>query len=281
MSDSAKKVLIDTNVFIALEETGRVMDDMHADMLRLCRELHFDLYCHPAQMLDLGRDRQIERRTIQISRLKAYPKLESPPEPSGFDLMELDWRESNDNDKIDNLLLFALKRNAVAYLLTEDQGIHRKAKRAGLGSRVFKTEDFLSYLFNEKNRRREIDTDCVRIKTVNLYSVPIEQPFFDSLREGYGGVEFDQWYGDKSAAGRKAWIVGDEKKLDALCMFKAEDESERITDAGDRLPGQVLKLCISWWGQTPAALRRQPGSWWGQTPAALMVLGCKAIVLAR
>lgn len=243
MEELTKKVLIDTNVFIALEETGRVMDDMHADMLRLCRELHFDLYCHPAQIKDLERDRQIKRRAIQISRLKSYPKLELPPEPTGFDLMELDWRQSNENDKIDNLLLFALKRNAVSYLITEDQGIHRKARRANLESRVFKVEDFLSYLFNERSRQREVDTDCVRIKTVNLYSVPIEQEFFDSLRDGYGGEDFNKWYGDKSAAGRKAWIVGQEAKLDAFCMFKAEDESEKVTDNGDRLPGRLLKLC--------------------------------------
>ena len=163
MEELTKKVLIDTNVFIALEETGRVMDDMHADMLRLCRELHFDLYCHPAQIKDLERDRQIKRRAIQISRLKSYPKLELPPEPTGFDLMELDWRQSNENDKIDNLLLFALKRNAVSYLITEDQGIHRKARRANLESRVFKVEDFLSYLFNERSRQREVDTDCVSV----------------------------------------------------------------------------------------------------------------------
>ena len=243
MEESAKKVLIDTNVFIALEESGRVMDDIHADMLRLCRELHFDLYCHPAQVLDLERDSHDERKEIQVSRLRSYPKLEAPPEPSPFDLMNLGWKESCVNDRIDNLLLFALNRNAISYLITEDRGMHKKARRSGLGSRVFTAEDFLSYLFNEKNQKREIDTNCVKIKTVNLYSVPIEQEFFDSLRDGYGGAAFDKWYGDKAAAGRKAWIVGDEKKLDALCMYKAEDENEKVTDAGERLPGRVLKLC--------------------------------------
>lgn len=243
MEGLSKKVLIDTNVFIALEESGRVLDEAHADMLRLCRELHFDLYCHPAQLDDLERDSKIERKQIQTSRFKSYPKLETPPEPSSFDLRNLDWRQANENDRIDNLLLFALKRSAISYLITEDKDMHKKAKRSGLESRVFTVEDFLSYLNNEKNRNREVSTDCVRIKTVQLYSVPLEQEFFNSLRAGYGEADFDRWYRAKSESGRKAWIVGEENRLDAFCMFKPEDETECVTDAGDRLSGRVLKLC--------------------------------------
>lgn len=243
MEVSAKKVLIDTNVFIALEESGRILDDVHADMLRLCRELHFDLYCHPAQLEDLERDTRTERKQIQTSRFKAYPKLEVPPVPSSHDLESLDWRQSSENDRIDNLLLFALKRSAVSYLITEDKDMHKKAKRADLAVRVFTVEEFLSYLYNEKNRNREVSTECVRVKTVPLYSVPLEQEFFNSLRAGYGNTDFDKWYRSKSEEGRKAWIVGSENQLDAFCMFKAEDSTECITDDGERLPGRVLKLC--------------------------------------
>ena len=243
MEESAKRILIDTNVFIALEEAGRVLDDVHADLLRLCRELHYDLYCHPAQMRDLERDKDDQRKKIQVSRLRSYLKLDSPPEPSSFDLMSLDWKQNNDNDRVDNLLLFALQRGAVSYLITEDQGMHRKAKRAGIESLVFTAEDFLSYLNVEKRKSAEVEADYVRVQTVNLYGIPVEQHFFDSLRGGYGGASFDSWYKDKASKGRKAWIVGEKDNLDALCIFKPEGKDERITDAGVRLPGKVLKLC--------------------------------------
>ena len=243
MEEAAKRILIDTNVFIALEETGRVLDDEHADLVRLCRELHYDLYCHPAQLRDLERDKNDQRKKIQVSRLKLYLKLDSPPVPSSSDLISLGWKQSNDNDRVDNLLLFALQRGAVAYLITEDQDMHRKAKRAGIESRVFTVEDFLSYLNVEKRKSSEVEADYVRVQTVNLYGIPVEQHFFDSLRGGYGGSSFNSWYLDKASKGRKAWIVGEQNNLDALCIFKPEGKDESITDAGDRLPGKVLKLC--------------------------------------
>ena len=148
------KVLFDTNILIALETPGEILPESLAEMVRLARELKYDICVHPAQVEDLKRDKDETRREVRLSRLRQYPELDDPPVPTKAGLQALGWSEANDNDRIDNLLLFATKRSAVSFLVTEDRGIHAKAKRAGIAERVHDAEDFLAYL-REQDRARE------------------------------------------------------------------------------------------------------------------------------
>jgi hypothetical protein len=117
-------------------------------MVRIARELHYDICYHHAQIEDLMRDKDEQRKTAQLSRIKQYAPLQKPPIPTVADLITLGWKQNSEHDKVDNILLFSVKRSAVSFLVTEDRGIHKKAAKAGLSDRVFFTEDFLAYLRN-------------------------------------------------------------------------------------------------------------------------------------
>ena len=235
------KVLFDTNIFIMLETPGVVLPETFSDMVRITRELHYDICYHPAQIEDLMRDKNDIRRSAQLSRIRLYSALDNPPIVMDEDLRALDWKQNNEHDRVDNLLLFSLKRGAVSFLVTEDRGIHKKAISAGLSDRVFFVEDFVAYLRNAKGS--VINSTLVtydQVKCKYLYEVDVENVFFDSLRQGYDG--FNSWYRKCSEQGRQAWIIQSGDVISALCIFK-EEYDERVTSSNEILRGKILKLC--------------------------------------
>lgn len=234
------KVLFDTNIFITLETPGVVLPETFSDMVRFARELHYDIFYHPAQIEDLKRDKNDTRRTAQLSRLRQYPALDNPPSITDSELKALGWRQNNDHDRVDNLLLFALKRGAVSFLVTEDRDVHRKASSSGLSDRVFFVEDFLAYLRNAKGSVGTTAAAYDQVECKYLYEIDIENVFFNSLRKGYDG--FNDWYRKCSEQDRQAWIIHSENTIRALCVFK-EEFNERVTSSDEILRGKILKLC--------------------------------------
>ena len=112
-------ILIDTNILIPLEDTGRKLDSKFAQLRRLVDELGYRLYIHPAQFDDINRDRNVERREIMLSRAQQYPLIPQSPELSETERIRNGWAQTNDNGRVDNLLLHALHRGAVHLLISE------------------------------------------------------------------------------------------------------------------------------------------------------------------
>lgn len=139
-------ILLDTNIIIPLEDTSRILDSSFAELRKLSAEQSHCLYIHPMQLEDINRDKNQERRKIVLSRLKQYSKIENPPILSDQECHELGLSQSNDNDKVDNNVLFALYRGAAHLLVTNDEGIHRKASKIGLQDKVYRLEQFLLLL---------------------------------------------------------------------------------------------------------------------------------------
>lgn len=232
------RVLLDTNIIIPMEDPGRLLDENLATMRRLCSELHYDLLFHPRQYEDLARDKDETRRKIVESRCVQYSLLPSPPIQDEQWLETYSIRQTSANDEVDNTLLFTLYRNAISYLVTEDLGIHRKAKRAGCHERVVTLSQFLHIL------RRCLPSASAPppagVMKKYLYEIDHKQSFFDSLRVGY--EDFDDWYSRSAEKQRFAWCLMDENEVLAICIFK-EESDEVITDQGFRAESKILKLC--------------------------------------
>lgn len=230
-------ILIDTNVIIPLEDTSRTLDPPLAEMRRLAVANGHSLYTHIAQKEDVQRDRNEERREIVLSRLEQYQQIPSPPTLSDSELEDYGWRQQNENDRIDNLLLHALCRGAVHLLVTNDKGIHSKARQSQVQEQVHYVEQFLVFL------RAQVEEETPPPYGIHehfLHEFNVQQSFFDSLREGYSG--FDEWYLRSATQQRKAWCVTENDALKAICIYK-EEENPQIVDDGSQLTGKVLKLC--------------------------------------
>ena len=140
--------VVDTNILIQFEEPGpdgRIREQfqrLHALLIE--NKIYFQY--HPSSVDDLEKDNQDSRRKEMLSRIKKYPSLEMPPTATGADLEKLFGAIKKKNDIIDCHILFSIKRNCATYLITEDDGIHKRARISDLSERVLYVHEAISIL---------------------------------------------------------------------------------------------------------------------------------------
>lgn len=228
------RFLLDTNILIPLQDTYQVLTPNLANFIRLANVGGHHLLYHPATVEDFKRDLDQLRRQRNLERLTQYTELDNPaPCP---------WNNQNTsaNEACDNEILYALACDAVHALVTEDKGIHAKARTHGLQDRIYTiqmAEDWLRRL------HEPCEVVFPNIEDVPLHSLTPEltSSFFNSLREDY--PPFDGWFREKARGNRRAWAHRDESgELAALCIYDIQS-NEVINDERAILKGAALKLC--------------------------------------
>lgn len=235
------RFLLDTNVLIPLQDSFQILERNLANFVRLASVGGHQLLYHPATLADFERDADTQRRDRSLQRIRQYPALEN--------LATCPWNSAttSPNDACDNEILYALQCDAVHALVTEDRGIHTKARAKGLNDRVYTiqtAEDWLRRLHEPKQ------VVLPNIQDAPLHSLTplLASPFFQSLRDGYPG--FDDWFRSKARDNRMAWVYRDDSDLLAAICVYAPQTNEIFNEAGDRLDGQALKLCTFKVGET-------------------------------
>ena len=233
-------ILLDTNILIPLEDTSRVLDSSFAELRKLSAEQQHRLCIHPIQLQDINRDKNVERRNIVKSRLAQYIQIENPPILSETECTKLGLHQADENDKVDNNILFALHRGAVHILVTNDGGIHKKASRMGIQDKVYRFEQFVQFL-QRSIAIKKTSFDYTGVRERYLYEINKDQSFFNSLRGSYDG--FDNWFLKCAKEQRKCWCIEDgENNIVAICIYKQE-QNAILTDDGKTAHGSILKLC--------------------------------------
>jgi hypothetical protein len=228
------RFLLDTNILIPLEDSQVPLIDSLANFVRLASEHGHQLVYHPASEADVRRDPDLDRQAKTLQRLKQYTRLDASP--------SCPWNAPGTgiNDACDNEILYVLHCDAAHALITEDRGIHDKAKARGLVDRVYTiqtAEDWLRRLYDKQR------VQLPNVEEVELYSLTpnLGDAFFNSLRDSY--KDFDLWFRSKAREGRRAWVTREpDGRLGAICVFAHQDH-EQITEEGRMLQGPALKLC--------------------------------------
>ena len=226
------RFLLDTNILIPLEDSQLPLVPSLTSFVRLANQHGHVLLYHPASEDDIREDRYVERRDQTLQRLAQYVQLDARP--------VCPWNAAGMriNDVRDNEILYALSLHAAHALVTEDRGIHDKAKARELANRVYTIQtanDLLSRL------HRQIAVALPNVGDGPLYSLTplLGSEFFDSLRVGY--PEFDGWFLRKAESGVRAWVSESETGgIGAICIYDRQTR-EQITDTLT-LPGIALKL---------------------------------------
>jgi hypothetical protein len=144
---SGRKLLIDTNVFIGLEDEREVAPEF-ATLQQLCAQHNVRIFIHERAADDIRRDRDAKRRAISFSKIRKFEQLKRVSEPPKADLEAKFGIMPKPNDEVDVALLHALDINAVDFLVTQDLGIHTRATRASpaVGNRVLTVSDAVAWL---------------------------------------------------------------------------------------------------------------------------------------
>lgn len=234
------RFLLDTNVLIPLQDSYQVLEGNLANFVRLASIGGHQLMYHPANIADFERDTNSERRRRNLQRIRQYPSLRDPA--------PCIWNtpETSPNDACDNELLYALYCDAVHALVTEDRGIHAKARSRGLAHRVYTiqtAEDWLKRL----HETQQIVLPNIQDAPLHSLTPELQTTFFDSLRAGYppavGRDGFDEWFRRKAREDRRAWVYRDDcGALAAICIYQIQTD-EVFNDTGEVLNGHALKLC--------------------------------------
>jgi len=216
------RILLDTNIFIYREDNTVIPQELQ-DLLQILSKVRAEILIHPLSLQELEKDKNETRRQIILSKLGSYPQLESPPDLSKDDEFKKRISEVNDHDIIDNNLLFAVYKNAVDFLITEDKGIHKKASDIGITERVLLIDDALQIFKKDITTSKPISPPA--LKEVFVYNLDLNDPIFDKLKKDY--PEFvEKWFPKISREGRKCWVYHkSDGKIGALLIFKIEDES--------------------------------------------------------
>jgi predicted nucleic acid-binding protein len=215
------RILIDTNIFIN-REGDQVLSENQQALSRILHEIGALQIVHPLSVRELAKNSNPEKQRVMISKIRAYPQLESPPDPmldAGF-CAQITPKPGT-NDGIDDALLYCVYRDAVDYLITEDRKIIAKASRLGIDDRVFLISDalefFRQFTISEKpGAPPGLEEDFI-------YNLNLADPIFDTLKKDY--EEFESWFRKISRQGRKCWVhYNPDESIGALLIYKIEND---------------------------------------------------------
>jgi ribosomal protein S18 acetylase RimI-like enzyme len=233
---STQTYLIDTNVIIGLEDNHEVQPAFAA-LLSVAAKHKVDVMVHEAARDDIARDKDGQRRAISLSKLDKFQALKKVRGLAVEDLQARFGPLNRPNDIVDATLLDALDREAADFLVTEDRGLHERARRFSpeLGRRVLFVADAVQLL---KTTFEPVEAPVRYVEEVSANEIQLTDKIFDSLREDYDG--FDGWWREKCVRERReCWAVFDEG-LAGLIVRK--DEAAARTDATTKVP-KILKIC--------------------------------------
>lgn len=226
---------MDSNVAIKSDPLSTEVEDDYDLALRfqqLAWEGQHRLLVHPSSLLDIARDADAARRVVRQRSFARYTMLDAPPLRSDAQTALLGVPVEDTNEAVDQDLLAAVLADAVAFLVTQDNGIHQKARRLGISERVLRLPDAIALIEGLFVRLPQPPPSVERKKA---HELDLTDPIWDSLRAEYAG--FDTWLASARREHRDALVVGtDPARRAAVCLLKTEPTGEY------GIPGPLLKI---------------------------------------
>lgn len=229
--------LLDTNILIPLED-NRPLDKPLSEFIRLCAEYGIHICVHEASIEDIKNDKNARRKEVTLSKIKKFLTSDKVITPEKEVLESLYGKINSENDYIDCRLLHAVDQIGLAdFFLTQDQGIHKRARNADVADKLFTVVDALEWVkatFEPKkvNLPKVIEKFCHEIDKADS--------LFDTLREDYDG--FDGWFKDCCKQRRKCWVIEQERQLAGIIIWKHEplEEADVLRELN---PKKIFKIC--------------------------------------
>jgi GNAT superfamily N-acetyltransferase len=206
---SPTRFLLDTNAFIALEPFAGQMEagmGPAATFMRLAMKQRHHIFVHPASRDELAEDKDPVRASQSKAELDKFETLAESP-ISSFVNAELGPVVAESNHHRDRRILAALHSNAVNFLVSDDDGLGRRAKRIGIGDRVLTLADAVAML---EGFEPTVGPPLPQVTSVESYALDLEQEIFESIRSDY--AEFDDWIAmvQADSPNRECFVVQDQ-----------------------------------------------------------------------
>jgi len=217
------RALLDTNIIIH-READRLQNEDIGILFNWLDRLKIEKCIHPATIDELnkfGNEQAVKRMNVKIGNYNVLKTVA----PLSVDVERISSKiDKTENDKIDTLLINEVFCDRVDLLISEDKNIHAKASLLGIGSRVFKIDEYLEKASAENPGL--VDYKVLAVKKQHFGEVDLKDQFFDSFRGDY--AEFDVWFNKKSD--EICYVCFQDDALSAFLYIKVEDTNESYAD---------------------------------------------------
>jgi len=214
------RILIDTNIIIYREDPEVLAENLQF-LMRTLNDEKKDIVVHPLSIDEIRKDPDENRRNINLSKVQTYSLLKNPPSfKKDLNFNSILKSPKNAHDYVDHTLLYAVYKNAVSFLITEDKIIHKKAFKLRIDDRILSIDEALDVFKTIK-----LPSTPPSIYKDTAHNLDIKDKIFDSLKEDY--PEFEEWFKKIQLQGRDCLVYKNrDDSLGALLIYK--DENERI-----------------------------------------------------
>jgi L-amino acid N-acyltransferase YncA len=230
------RFLLDTNIIIPAEPTSSEYVEAGTPavvaLLNVLALGGHTAILHPASARELRNDRNPARAAMRALLVGKYVELSPAPGVSQRLLAAIKAPPPGSNSEIDLLLLSALDADAVDYFVTEDDGIHRRAKKANLGERVLTVADAIDTV---RALFPTLPEPPPLVSPKYAYELDDTDPIFVSFRQDYRA--FDAWLAKCKREHRQTWVINAQGRYGGLCIVKNESPNDYA------ISGKVLKIC--------------------------------------
>ncbi|WP_341199749.1 PIN domain-containing protein [Croceibacter atlanticus] len=222
------RILIDTNIIIH-REANRVFNEDIGLLFNWLDKLKFDKCVHPLSIEEISgyKDEEVVK-TMKI-KIANYNLLRTESADDQL-IMQIRQSDKSRNDFIDTSILNEVYNNRVDYLISEDRGIHRKAKFLGCAEKVFKIDAFLEKCIAENPELKNYQV--LAVKKEYFGNLNINDTFFDSFKQDY--AEFGNWFNRK--ADNISYVCITDGDVKAFLYLKQENTDEIYNDITPAFP---------------------------------------------
>lgn len=217
-----KRYLVDTNIIIHRESHDAAIP-LVGKLYNWLDRMSGKKFYHPQSKNEISK--YADKKVVDSfeGKLNAYEELTPIENGDSFFDAIIRGENEDENSRIDNELLLQVFKGRADFLLTDDKGILRKAQKLYLRERVLTPADFVHIM--EKRHPALIDYDVLSVQKEKIGTIPVEDQFFDTLREDYGHPEFNSWLNRKSE--EDAYTFRDKNGvLEGFLYLKAEHKDE-------------------------------------------------------
>ncbi len=229
------RILLDTNIIIHREARTVVNEDIGI-LFNWLDTLGYEKCIHPSTIDEFARhdDPEVVRTmTIKAQNYQALRTISEEVEQ----IIALRANDRTVNDSVDTDLIKEVYNRRVDLLISEDRGVHAKARTLGIGEKVFTIDSFLQKVIVENPGLR--DYEVLAAKKQYFGNVNLGDDFFNSFKEDYNG--FEEWFQRK--ADDECYVCVSDDRVRAFLYVKIENQEENYGDINPNFaPKKRLKI---------------------------------------
>lgn len=216
------RILLDTNIIVH-REASKVYNQDIGLLFNWIDKMHYEKCVHPVTIEEIETYQDTEVVNTMKIKIGNYNTLKTLS-PETELIKNLRSKDKSKNDSNDTSLLNEVLNNRVNYLITEDKGLHGKAKELGISAKVYKIDSFIEKLVFENPSLSEYKVLSVKREYVG--NVNLNDDFFASFKEDYS--EFERWFNTK--ADKESYVCIIEGQIRAFLFLKVENEDENYRE---------------------------------------------------